>query len=1059
MDPSPNFLPPLHPPGRSRTKSAWSALIALFLLFIIWCFHPILLRTSVRTALWITRPLTGLTIKARTLHVDWGKPLYWQDVTILSGQPPHQSQIELKELKLKLASPWKILFGTHQPLEEFEASEGKGVIDLQTEESSTLHHLANSLLKKNAEASLKRITWLPSTLSLHKLSLLIIAEDQRYNIKNLSCSLPHKTLGRLSYDEAIIEAGTIECHLPKGSCDAFWDDAALTLNHLSLIEGVIIRRLQFLFYPDAISFGLASEIFQGILRADGRFTSSEKGVLCEGALLGEKLPIDRLSKFLGLTKKISGLLHEGRLTFRGSPLHMMDAEASLRMSADNVRVEKRGWASLAITANLIGRKISVTHFQLKQHDNQVTASGEMTLTEAWRKIAQAPFSLKLKAMISDASQLADLVGPPWEKVTGKLSIEGEVHGAANHAEGYINAHGTTMTGYGLPIDSLELEMIFQGEKTDIANIDLWSGSDRLQLSGIVENSWPHHYEGKGNLSLSNITKRLHQIGFENTNAFEEGNLMAHWNGDGTATNHQGFFDFSLKHLQKNLSPDKMTINLQGNGAYHPEELLLSDLILTQISPTRGSSQLTTKLLLSSQGIKADDLILLERDTMALSGNIFLPINAMALLQGKSFIQACLPKKEFQTTLSIPLLNLDSWATIFSSSTIPFSHGQISGALSFQGSLSQPQVTGDLDLKASELTLGNFLPPLHSAQAKLHFAQENMNLTESSALLGKGKIIGNGSTRLHNGITLHHDYQFNGHHLLFYQSEGTSHLGGLKKISGDASLSLQGENNQGILRGSINLTNINWNPELLIIPFLAPPGILLNQISEFTAPLTNKTLTTSSWTTDLSVTAKQSAHTLSSSNPPQEGTMPLQEINLHLVGDMMAPIPEGKITFNKLLLLFPQMEMKVIQGGLVFNSNQPWIPYLNLTALGKTHGKTIKAICSETAAVKTLSLESELSSSPEILALFLSLPKSDQTPREKSDLSRILFQEKSTAEGWIAQLPYLIRKQQIEKPLTLKYPFTLLPSLPGEPGGLGFTSQGISYSATIRNYQRYFISAK
>ena len=45
-----------------------------------------------------------------------------------------------------------------------------------------------------------------------------------------------------------------------------------------------------------------------------------------------------------------------------------------------------------------------------------------------------------------------------------------------NAEGYLNVQGTAMTAYGLPLNSVKVQLLFQGEKTNLTNLDIWSGS-------------------------------------------------------------------------------------------------------------------------------------------------------------------------------------------------------------------------------------------------------------------------------------------------------------------------------------------------------------------------------------------------------------------------------------------------------------------------------------------------------------------------------------------------------------------------------------------------------
>ncbi|MFI0348008.1 MAG: hypothetical protein ACH346_04450 [Chthoniobacterales bacterium] len=662
-------------PGRSRTKSAWGALIVLFFLASLSIFNPIILRTSVRALLWATRPLTGLKITSRRLEVAFGKPLRWDKVTIISGQTPYKSEYELKKISLTLTSPWRIFFGDHILIDSIEASGGKGFIDLRTQKNESSHFFSEQARKLFYSFFQKKI--IPSALSLNDLSFVLMAKDQRYSISNFFFS--NKNRNTLSYTAADIEAGSIRCHLPQASCEAFWDGKMMTLKKLPLTEGITLQNLQLMPEADGISFGLTSEIFEGIVRADGSLNRNPSGPRIEAALLGQKLPLERLAKFLGFTKKISGNLREGRLTFRGSPFNIMDAEASLRIIADNFRWEKRGRATLFTAANLIGRKISVTDFQLKQENNRIIASGEMTLPTLWHKIAQTPFTLKLKALIQDASQLGDLMGPSWNNITGKIFVDSEVQGSENIATGYLNAQGSAMTAYGLPLSSLKLQLLFQGDKTDLTNLDIWSGSDRLHLSGIVENHWPHHYEGKAEINSVNLARQLNLLGINESNLIHNGSLEASWNGSGTVTNQNGSFDLLLH--QMTLASKQMSAHCK--GSYTPEQLECPTFLVQE-----NGNILNTSLTLSCQGITLNKLTLTRDQQTTLSGNIFLPINAETLFNKAPWSHTLISTTPLDVDLALHHLPLETFSTIFPDQSLS---GLVDGKIQAKGLWKEPLV--------------------------------------------------------------------------------------------------------------------------------------------------------------------------------------------------------------------------------------------------------------------------------------------------------------------------------------------------------------------------------
>ena len=1108
----------------------------LLLFFLLFFFHAFLLRMSVRSVLWILQPITGLTIKAEKMEISWGKSIHWHQMTISTGKAPFATELTFEDCSLELSSWRRLFFGDHLLINSIQAKNGKGIIDLRTSTATTAPFWKKTFSSLTSSLS-EELDFLPASLRLHDISFLLLSEGERYTIDRLSCALPNKTSGQLSYESILIEAGTVHCRLRAGKAKALWDGKKLSLHQLPLADEVTLRDLTMVPHRDRMELGIVAEAFDGLLRADGSLHHTPSGTFIESAVLGQQLPLGHLSHFLGLQKNLAGTIREGRLTFCGFILHPMDAEASLRMLADNVRLEKRGWASLVVTANLIGRKISLTDFQLKQHENRVAASGEITLPEEWRKIAQAPFSLKLKANISDASQLADLVGTSWNNMTGKIFADGEVHGATNRAEGYLNIQGTAMTAYGLPLNSLQLQLLFQGEKTNLTNLDIWSGSDRLQCSGVLENKWPHHYEGKATVQSSDLSEKLipllqqrfteiqktcvelFSLYFFEKSTPQGGSLQASWEGHGEASQHEGSFHVTLNDLFQGLHK----VSSHSEGFYGPEWISFPSLILED-----GSKKYSTQLTLSSRGIDLQKFSLTEDHVTTISGNAFLPVDATMLShqpfslsqtllrdlplalhlqchhlmiehdsknfpfnlmpslfdgsiaasglleklslrlsltgrdtmtesgnpkmkfnlsaeQGEGIIDVALaesknkamtlqgklpvglviqkestplqeeehwkpgiPSAPLDLKLSIPSLALDEITAHYFPSFFHVEKSLLSGNLTCKGTLGQPELSGELQFQADGVTMKSNITPLHHLQGRFFFSKDKMELSDTTALMGKEKVTASGTTEWHHKKQ---EYHFSGTHLPLYQSDSAS-------ATGDLNLMLQGENQEGVLRGTVTLQEIQGPSSMVVTPFLTPPGINLEAL---TLPPPN---TTPPWTMDISMTTPPEIISTSPSSRAC-GT-----VNLHLMGDLFSPTIEGSIALQHLPVIFPRTTMTLLQGSCNFHASEPWQPTFQITANGTLHNQKVTVTL---LPDYTLQLQSNPFAAPTTLALELALNK--QFSPEDEDT-------------WLSQLPYWVREQSLMEPTMLFQP--VAPNNNREDReDLGFAGCGISYRAEVK----------
>ncbi len=1198
MDPSVDLLPPLHPPGRSRTVPAWSALIAFLILLSFGFLYSFLLKESISALLRLSEPFTGVTIQAETLPVTLKGPLRLKNVVLTSGAAPHQSHLEFQAVSIEMTSLGRIIFGDHQLIQKVEADKGKGLIDLRHTSSlrkpSFLELQTEHLQKLFQEKMMK----LPESIVLQDISLLCITEEERYNIEHFFCFLPKKIPGTISYESLLLETGAVQCHLSKGNCDSLWDGKTITIKNLLLADDIDLHHLKLTVHPDRLDIGLIATISNGLLRADGCLRQNGPNPILEGALFGEQLSIERLSKFLGLQKKISGTLREGRLIFRGSPMHPIDSEASLRMHVDHFRFKKKEWASLSVASNYIGRKISITELQLKQQDNRVNAVGEMSLPEDWLKLGEAPFHCKLKATITDAAQLIDLLGRPCNDINGKLFIDGDIIGGANRAEGYLHLQGTEMSLYGLPIDFVESTLLFHGERTLLSHLDLWNGSSHLQLSGSMANSWPHYYEAEGTIKCRSFfekwkplekwvdgattSTRLCNVGanknvsadtsknsiplnYDSTTArgapsiqqseeepkslqsiqtglyhqlpilknIQGGLFQAHWKANGTAQKHEGSFEMKLQEAKLKNQP----FEFHTTGSYKPEFVTCPIFKIHS-----GKSSFSTSLTLTPLFITLPKLVFQENGESTLSGSITLPIDGIRLLGGHPFgsllewnqsmevnlalhhfssdvvsvvtglpvqnmlidgsIQSsgrweepsakislsgrrldaksntpfhlelsskkgegCLdtslgdkngymaqlhgtlpigfmPREEetllkekdfvslsplngpLHLSIMLPESPLDFFTQRFLPQEIDVQHATVCGELGLQGTLTDPELTGHLSLKAEECRLGSILAPLQGLKASLSLSKGKITLESGSAFLGKGKLEITGSSKGNIG-EMHHEYHFNGHELLLFQKENAI-------IKGRAALLLQGDQQGGKLHGNITITELDWKPQLTMTPFLLPPGILLKSPSP---PLPN----VSSWKSDVTLECdtKNSTHPTSSSDRRNSFTDScFKKIDLHVCGPLGSPYPEGALELSQLSIQSPQGPLHFLEGGIHFSSHLPWRPLLQLSAKIKVGRYKIITHLDERLEEPALSLESVPFLSEETAALLLGQP----TRR---------FSSKKSSAGWMAQLPFWIRQQEIEESTTIAQPPLSPINTTEQRDNLGFEGLGIFYHAELK----------
>ena len=76
-------------------------------------------------------------------------------------------------------------------------------------------------------------------------------------------------------------------------------------------------------------------------------------------------------------------------------------------------------------------------FRAQTKENIVTGSGEFPLMRAGLALRK-PFALNATASIRDLAALAGLLGPPFDEMTGRMSLSGSINGQAGKLSGFIS---------------------------------------------------------------------------------------------------------------------------------------------------------------------------------------------------------------------------------------------------------------------------------------------------------------------------------------------------------------------------------------------------------------------------------------------------------------------------------------------------------------------------------------------------------------------------------------------------------------------------------------------
>ena len=691
------------PPGRSGTPTAWAALAVIVVVAGIWMFADVMtclmLRAGIAAASWHR----GESVQIARLFLNEQGNIEARGVEWSRGSGNHRSTIKTDWVILRPAALRSVLFpkvgekrlwirelalGKTRMLLDFRGGSPGDSANATTAGGSGAPGFTTPLVPPSL---------LPASLAAGPVNAVLIGEGNRLEVNDLRVILPARWPGRVSFRSLAADCGSWHRTVPAASCEALWENGSLRLGSLGLGEGLALGELTLKPAADRLEFGLRGTIGKGLLRGDGSLGVEKNHADLEVTLVGERLGLEAFNDLLAGEKRATGLISQARFTFRGDPARPLEADGSVRLIAKNFRWEGRGWESLRLAATLTGRTLSVSELSLRQGENEVEAEGRSTLPGDWRLILRAPFSANFRAQLEDAGSLSALAGSELSglgSLGGGLSLEGEIHGADNRAEGYCNLSGSGTRLRELPLDWVKGWLLFEGDKTRLLSLTAQSGADRLELQGTVGNSRPHAYEGSAEVSVASFSKRLAQLGMASAAVTGGGSLTGTWQGGGSMTNHAGTFQARVTDWVGRWTPSGITGNFE--GAYAPGHLELSKAEFRQGDLRLALRMNATPQSLTVSGISARRE---EKTKPFLEGSFTLPVDGLGVFQSRSILGTLAMDRPLVADLHLQGLPAGEFADMLGQAA-PFS-GLLEGDLNVGGTPAAPDL--HIAIKASQFT--------------------------------------------------------------------------------------------------------------------------------------------------------------------------------------------------------------------------------------------------------------------------------------------------------------------------------------------------------------------
>ena len=681
-----------HPPALSRTRTAWTALALLAIVIAGGLFFKPLACSLLKSGLTVASWLHGEQLRIEKLSLGEDGAFQAQEVEWRYGPKEHRSSWKSDWLVIRPTPLWKLIRpGKHQQrvvIRELLAGKTKLLLDRRGATPASSGKNPEGISTTPLPQQL--LSFLPASCMAGPMEVVAIGESYRAAINGLYVRLPERWQGKITFTEATIDVGSWHHTIPRGGIAALLEGSTLYLGALDLGNELGLKELTLTPSREGVEFGVRGTVGKGLLRGAGVIGAGGNARNLEVTLVGEKLSLGAIAPLMSGEQRASGTISQARLTFRGDTARPLEAASSLRIIAQDFQWEGRGWESLRLAATLTGRNLTVTELYLQQHENELTAKGQSRLPEDWHAALRAPFTASFSAQLQDAGALGALGGPEFSQLGGGLSLDGEISGRDNKAEGYCNVTGNGLRFRELPVDWMQGCLLFEGETTLLSNLDAWSGTDHLSVSGTVANHRPHAYKATAEVAVQNLTKRLSQIGVVTAESMGAGAVKGTWQGEGSAESHAGAFQVAVSEW---VSPrTKGGMSGKCDGTYTKGRLDLTKAELVQ-----DDLKLGFKLSATEKKIVAAEIVAVrgEKTKPLVEGSFALPLNAADFWQSGSLFRTLGMSEPLEANLALHGIKAEELTNLLGQ---PHQFaGTLDGTLTAAGTSEKPVIHGALQI--------------------------------------------------------------------------------------------------------------------------------------------------------------------------------------------------------------------------------------------------------------------------------------------------------------------------------------------------------------------------
>ncbi|MEO7931711.1 MAG: hypothetical protein ABIT76_00990 [Chthoniobacterales bacterium] len=613
--------PALNPPPTLKKRVRWQFYLAglLTFTFLIYFFQPGI------STWWLRRQLTararemGSTVTFAKVEADFFSGHALLNGMELTDERHSENQIRSADIEIDF-SPWRLLFGKDlSPIKKIAV--GKTQVDWKWQSEKAEKH-ASARLASNFHNRF------PESFTGNSISANLACGNTKIDLANADFTFLPNVAGEIDIPHLTASLPPWKRTFSNLEGTTAIKDRALYVGGIKFTPDLVLERGSLDFTKpekQKITSDLLFSAFGGQWRTDLDLDRRKSPVEIDTAASFWNLSVRELGEFVGNNQLAEGTIHEGRLTFHGSPGEMAKSNTTLRLNATDFRWHERRWNSLIASGLLVNRRIEIAQFDLVQDKNQIQLKGTSNLPAKWTQLPNE-FQFQVLAQIDDLHSAALLLLPGQKGIAGEAFFAGEVRNQGGQFSGNLKMRGGPLEISGVAVDRVRGDLNLQGSEVSATALEFARQGDKAAGWGTLNLAEPRRYTGEFSVTAADIADYDAILPKAVAEHAAAGGVKLWWSGDGTSHAHSGAFKVSLRDFLVSHEANAVPLGVESHGSYSP-----AGITLNQLSLVRPNAKLSAALIVRPESMELRDLHLNGSGGATATGNITLPINLLAAL--------------------------------------------------------------------------------------------------------------------------------------------------------------------------------------------------------------------------------------------------------------------------------------------------------------------------------------------------------------------------------------------------------------------------------------------